>query len=114
MFDSDMDEQDFDDPTAGDIEEAEQLDDDFVPDDAQPLCPKCLKPCHPLQNYCGNCDSNEVINPMASYMPFVRIRFNIGMLGNLWRRIWYDKHTSIICKLIFLFMFIFGVLILPG
>jgi len=81
------------------FEEAEQLDDDFIPDDAQPLCLKCLTPCHPLQNYCHNCDSNEVINPLASYMPFVRIRFIYGAYGKMWRKIWYDKDASIMFRL---------------
>ena len=65
----------------------EKLDDEFIPDDAQPLCRKCLNPCHPLQNYCGNCDSNEAINPLASYVPFVRIRFVYGMFGKMWRSV---------------------------
>ena len=86
--------------------------DDFIPDDARPICPKCLAPCHPLQNYCEKCDSNEAINPLASYMPFVRIRFNIGMFGKMWRKIWYDEDTSIVRKLFFLFLIIIGAPIL--
>jgi len=99
---------------ARDIKETGQVDDEFIPADARPLCPKCLKPCHPLQNYCDSCDSNDVINPLASYMPFVRIRFNIGMLGKMWRVIWYDEEASIIWKLFMLFFLIVAVLILPG
>ena len=57
-----------------------------VGEDAVPLCPNCLEPCNPLDNYCPNCDSNEAINPMASYMPFVDLRFRIGMFGKLWRK----------------------------
>lgn len=82
------------------FEKAEPLDDDFIPDDAQPLCPKCLTLCHPLQNYCHNCDSNEVINPLASYMPFVRIRFIYGAFGKMWRIIWYDKEASMMLRLL--------------
>ena len=59
--------------------------DDYLPPDAKPLCPRCLQPCDPLQYYCSNCDSNEVINPLASYMPYLRIRFNIGVIGKLYR-----------------------------
>ena len=114
MRDCDMTERGHNNISARDFEEADQLDDEFIPDDARPICVKCLEPCHPLQHYCANCDSNEVINPLASYMPFVRIRFNIGMLGKLWRRILYDKHTSIIRKLLVLFLLILGFLILPG
>jgi len=52
---------------------------------ATPLCPRCLRPCDPHLYYCPHCGSNEPINPLASYMPFVRLRFNIGMIGRLWR-----------------------------
>jgi hypothetical protein len=97
----------------GIIKEAGQVDDEFVPSDARPVCPNCLKPCNPLQNYFDNCDSNEVINPLASYMPLVRIRFNIVMLCKIWRRICYDEHTSLILKLFFLFIITLGVLFLP-
>jgi len=99
---------------AREYQQDEQVDDDFIPDDAMPLCLKCLTPCHPLQYYCDNCDSNEVVNPLASYMPFVRIRFNIGMLGRLGYRVLYDKDISIILRVILLFLLIFGVLLLPG
>ena len=88
--------------------DAKELDDDSIPDDALPLCPKCLQPCNPLQDYCANCDSNESINPLASYVPFVRIRFVAGMYGKIWRRICYDKDTSIIRKLFFLIFIVFG------
>ena len=97
-----------------DFKEFGQVGDDFIPDDAKPLCASCLSPCDPLQFYCCKCDSNETINPLASYMPFVRIRFNIGVLGKLWLRILYDKDTSIILRVLFLVLFIFGVLLLPG
>ena len=75
----------------------EEIDEVFVGDDARPVCPKCFRPCEPLQNYCPNCGSNEVINPLASYMPFVRIRFNIGML----------------CRLFFLVIIVLGAPIIP-
>jgi len=92
--------------------ETEKLTDGFIPDDARPLCPKCLKPCNPLEYYCQNCNSNETINPLASYMPFVRIRFNAGMFGKMWRRVWYDKETSAIAKLFFVFLIVLGAPIL--
>jgi hypothetical protein len=89
---------------AGDIKQAEPVDDEFIPADARPVCLKCLKPCHPLQHYCDRCDSNDVINPLASYMPFVRIRFMCGFYGNMWRKVLCDKEASIILRLICLFM----------
>ncbi|MHC4087352.1 MAG: hypothetical protein ACYSWZ_03500 [Planctomycetota bacterium] len=89
---------------AGNIRELEQVDDEFIPVEALPVCPKCLWPCHPLQNYCDNCDSNEVINPFASYMPFVRIRFECGCYGKMWRIVLYDKEASIIFRFLCMFL----------
>jgi hypothetical protein len=97
---------------AENIREVERVDDEFIPADARPVCPNCFKPCHPLQNYCDSCDSNEVINPLVSYMPFVRIRFNIGMFCKLWRRICYDKDISTMLRLFYLFMVTIGAPIL--
>lgn len=88
----------------GNIIEVERVDDEFIPADARPLCSKCLKPCNPLQNYCDSCDSNDVINPFASYMPFVRIRFWCGFCGDMWRTVLYDKEASIILRSLCLFM----------
>ena len=62
--------------------------DEVLADDAMPLCPNCLEPCNPLDNYCPNCGSNEVINPLASYMPFEGIRFETGIIGKLWQKAW--------------------------
>ncbi len=92
--------------SARDFEEADQLDDEFIPDDARPVCVKCLEPCHPLQHYCANCDSNAVINPLTPYMPFLNIRFNYGGFCIMWRKIWYDKDTSIKRQWFYLFMII--------
>jgi hypothetical protein len=89
---------------AGNIREVERVDDEFIPADALPLCSKCLKPCNPLQNFCDNCDSNDVINPLASYIPIVRIRFRCGFCGDMWRKVLYDKEASIIFRSLCLFM----------
>jgi hypothetical protein len=78
----------------------------FALDEARPVCPKCLSPCHPLASYCSNCDSNQAVNPLATYMPFVNIRFNYGAFGIMWRRIWYDKETSAPMKWLYLAMII--------
>ena len=101
-----MNEQHHNNLSAGDYGGARKLDDDFVPEDAWPLCHNCLKPCNPLQNYCDNCGSNEVINPLASYMPFVRLRFAYGFFGKVWRKMWYDKEASIIFRLFCLLLII--------
>jgi hypothetical protein len=106
MLDFDMTEQSHDNLPAGDDKGTEQLDDEFIPDDARPLCAKCLEPCHPLQFYCDKCDSNEVINPLASYMPYVRIRFNVGMVVKAWRKMLYDEEASVAFRLSFLLIII--------
>lgn len=101
---------------AGDIETTEQVEDEFIPADARPVCKKCLKPCHPLQNYCYNCDSNDVINPLASYMPIERIRFQCGFYGDTWRVVLYGKEASIILRSLCLFLTIYfaPILIIVG
>lgn len=106
MAGSDMIEENQNNPPVGNFEEAEQLDDDFIPNDAQPLCPKCLRPSHPLQHYCSNCDSNAVINPLTPYMPFLNIRFNYGGFCIMWHKIWHEKDTSIKRRCFYLFMII--------
>jgi hypothetical protein len=102
-----MIEQNHNNLSAGNFKEAESLDEEFIRDDARPLCLNCLKPCHPLQTYCDSCDSNEVINPLASYMPFVRIRFGCGFFGKMWRIMLYDEEASTILRLLCLFLIIF-------
>jgi len=99
-----MAEQNHNNPSAGDYKEAGKLDNDFIPDNARPLCPRCLKPCNPLQYYCDNCDSNDAVNPLTPYMGFVNIRFNYAIFLTMWRKLWYDKDTSIIGRLFYLFM----------
>jgi len=99
-----MTEQGQENLSAGEFEEAGQVDDEFIPDDARPLCLKCLKPCHPLQHYCDSCDCNDAINPLTPYMPFLNIRFNYGIFITIWRKIWYDEYTSIIGRVSYLFM----------
>ena len=57
-----------------------------------PVCSNCLEPCDPLQYYCGNCGCNEAINPLTPYISFVNIRFNVGLVGKVWRR--FEKRQS--------------------
>ncbi|HLB73564.1 MAG TPA: hypothetical protein VJJ98_06065 [Sedimentisphaerales bacterium] len=85
---------------------AERIDDEFIPDDALPLCAKCLKPCNPLQYYCDNCASNDAINPLTPYIPFVNIPFNYSVYCTMWRRIWNGNETSIIGRFFYLFLII--------
>ena len=80
--------------------EEQETDNYFVPKDAWPLCPRCLKPCNPLQSYCENCGAPDAINPLTPYMPFLNIRFNYAVFGTMWRKIWYDKDCSIIIRLL--------------
>ena len=73
------------------FETNEEMVDESLADDAVPVCPNCLEACHPLTFYCPKCGSNDVINPLASYMPYVRIRFNIGMIFNIRKKF---KHAT--------------------
>ncbi len=102
--DVDMNAGNSDNPLAGEFDEIEGLDDDFVPDDALPLCPRCLHPCRPLQYYCPYCGSNDAINPLTPYIAFLNIRFNYDIFITMWRKIWYDPHTSIIRRLFYVLM----------
>lgn len=88
----------------GDIKQGEQVDDEFIPVDSRPVCMKCLRPCHPLQYYCDSCDSNEVINPLASYMPYVRIRYICGFYGKMWRIVLNETKASMILWFLCLFL----------
>lgn len=73
--------------------------DEFNASTATPLCMKCFKPCNPFQYYCDKCSSNDAINPVASYMPFVRIRFECGFFGNMWQCVWYGRDRATILRL---------------
>lgn len=96
----------YDEPSLADFAPAEQFDDDFIPDDALPLCAKCLKPCNPLQYYCDKCGSNDAINPLTPYIGFVKVRFNYDIFCTMWRRIWGDDETSIIVRLFYMFLIV--------
>jgi len=95
-----------------DADEYNEADNDFIPPDARPLCPGCLRPCEPYLNYCENCGCNEVINPLASYMPFVRIRFHCGMVGKALRIVLYGRQYSWAFRLLCLAFVVFFVLFL--
>ena len=104
MGDRDMNERNKNNLQAGELNEVEDFDDDFVPDDAWPVCPKCLTPCRPLEYYCPHCDSNDAINPLTPYIAFLNIRFNYDIFCTMWRRLWYDRRTSMIRRLFYLLM----------
>ena len=77
-----------------------QPDDEFpVAKDARPVCPNCLSECNPLQEYCDKCGSPSVINPLATYMPFVNIRFNYGGLMRMWHNVTASRRVSFVGKL---------------
>jgi len=80
-------------------------DDDFIPSDAKPVCPKCFRPYDPQAYYCPYCDANDTINPLTTYMPYIRIRFIYGFFGKMWNVIWYEKKASVL-KRIFYFLLV--------
>jgi hypothetical protein len=73
----------------------------------RPVCPNCFRPCDKFQEYCPNCGSNEPINPLASYMPFVRIRFHAGMYHKLWRKI-FSPGVPLLHKVFFILVILIG------
>jgi len=46
-------------------------------------------------------------------MPFLNIRFNYGIFLTMWRKIWYEKDTSVIGRLFYLFMITMFVPVFP-
>ncbi len=75
--------------------------------EATPVCPMCLQPCDPKTYYCPRCGSNSPINPLASYMPFVDIRFKTGMVGRLWHRSVEEPDAGILKRVALLVMAVF-------
>jgi hypothetical protein len=73
--------------------------------DARPICPKCLKPVDTKNYYCPYCGSDEPINPLAAYMPFVRLRYMYSISGAMWRRLW-DGQTDLFMSLLFVLLII--------
>jgi len=100
-----MDEQKQNDNSAP-LDTAATEDDNYLPDDAKPLCPNCLQPCDPLQYYCPNCGSNQPINPLTPYIAFVNIRFNYDIFLTMWRKTFCEKQTTIPGRLFFLLMLV--------
>ena len=83
-----MAEADYNGSSRAEDRPAERIDDELIPDDALPLCAKCLKPCKPLQYYCDKCGSNDAVNPLTPYIGFVNIRFNYDIYCTMWRKVW--------------------------
>jgi hypothetical protein len=99
-----MNQQSDDNSQAVELDEVKDLDDDFVPEGAWPVCPRCFTPCPPLQYYCPHCGSNDAINPLTPYIAFLNIRFNYDIFCTMWRKIWYDEHTLIVSRTFYLLM----------
>jgi hypothetical protein len=49
-----------------------------------PLCMNCLQPTDPHTYYCPNCQSNDAVNPLVTYLPFEGLRFTYGGLAKVW------------------------------
>ena len=69
--------------------------------EAVPVCLNCLRPYDDvLEYYCPHCGSNEAANPLTPYIAFVNIRFNVGMIGRLWRRFERRQNATIARRLV--------------
>ena len=77
--------------------------------DAKPLCPECLNECDAHWYYCDHCNAFSPINPLAAYMPFVRLRMVCGFYITAWRRMWYDQDMSGAFRMLFAFFLCFAV-----
>ena len=86
----------------------ESLSENLEPD-AGPVCLDCFTPCDKFQNYCHNCDSFNPINPLAAFLPFVRLRMHYGFYCMMWRMLWYDTKVSPVFRFVFLLFICFSV-----
>jgi len=57
----------------------------------QPVCLKCLHPFSQGTHYCEKC--GDAVGQLTPYIPFVNIRFNYSVFGNMWKRIWRGGET---------------------
>ncbi len=71
---------------------------------AKPVCPNCLKELDPRQNYCENCGSEQVNNPLASYMPFESIKYIYGTLSRAWVKAWKFEYSWSVSVLSIIFI----------
>jgi hypothetical protein len=51
-----------------------------------PLCPHCLEPYDPMVDYCPRC--SRAVGRYTPYLPYVNIRFNVSIFGEMWKRLW--------------------------
>ncbi len=85
----------------------ESLSENLEPD-ARPVCLNCFTHCDKLQYYCHNCDSFNPVNPLAAYIPFVRLRMHIGFYCTMWRMLWYDTKVSLTFRFVLLLFMCFA------
>ncbi|MCK5612380.1 hypothetical protein KAR91_61480 [Candidatus Pacearchaeota archaeon] len=66
-----------------------------------PVCSNCFRPYDDaLEYYCPHCESNEAANPLTPYIPYVNIRFNVGVAGKMWRRFQHRQNATIARRLL--------------
>ena len=83
--------------SAGQLDDSEMTNgEDKTAAEGVPVCSNCLRPYdNALEYYCPHCGSNEAANPLTPYIPYVNIRFNVGMIGKLWRRFLHRQNATI-------------------
>jgi len=62
----------------------------------RPLCPRCLTPFELEQHYCHKC--GDAVGHFTPYIPFVNIRFNYGIFGRMWHKLWRDREAGFLIK----------------
>jgi hypothetical protein len=65
-----------------------------------PVCPQCLTPFHEGQYYCRKC--GYAVGTNTPYIPWINIPFGLSIYKHLWHKIWYDKRTSLLLKVLYL------------
>lgn len=74
-----------------------------------PLCLRCLRPVDPRAYYCPYC--GEATGQLTPYLPFVNIRWQAGIWGQMWRQVW-SRDIGLPGRLFRLFMILWNVPIL--
>lgn len=77
-------------------------------DDATPVCPHCLAEIVPEQYYCDKC--GQTVGQLTGVIPFVNIRFWALFVGGIWQRIWFDRRTGFVRRVL---LFLLLVLLVP-
>ena len=93
--------------------ENNNISEETMNEESQPLCFQCLSPIKPLQHYCSNCGGT--VGNYTRYIPFVNIPFQVEFSVKVWRKFWRSDDSVILKFCIFpILIFLWGQLFLIG